>query len=338
MDLGRWRARLSFILILTVVGSALSVGVTGGAEYALSVDGGIDTPDKTITVEGQSFPVSETVRVEPGDPITVESSGPTDEMYEVNLLNKDNQIADYNNTLTGTETFSFDTDGLAPGSYVVALYGTDGNYKAIQPVVISGYDVAVSVDETVETNSETTISVDVTAKQNAPELDAVKVMLSNDETTRTITASESSEGTYTATTSFDTSGEYRVFATARGTDTFNGEQEILGLSNVQSVSVTSDEQQSDSDSNSGSDDSTAETETADSTPTTQTTTADAQSSATPTQTVTATTQSTSTELSPADNETTQTPSTTSTTSPLQAAQLLLFVLVIVGAVYRLRED
>ncbi|WP_143085651.1 hypothetical protein [Halogranum rubrum] len=332
LDMGHHpaRSRLALVVALVLLCSTLSFGVAAQSQYSLTVDGGIDTPDKTVTVEGQSFDVSETVRVEPGDEIAVETSGPTDKQYRVNLLNKKNQIAAYNNTLSGEESFSFETEGLTPGSYVVAVYGADGNYKMIQPVVVSGYDVSTDVDNTVEEDSESTITVDVEPKQNAPELESVKVMVSNDDDDiRTLTASETDDGTYTATTTFETSGEFDVFATVRGTDTFNGEKEILGISDVQSITVDDD-----SSDSSGSDDSSGDSNTE--TPT-MTTTA----------TMTATQPAETTEpsdASPTDSpETTESaqtpaPTTTNTTSPLHAVQLLLFVLVVVGSVYQLRNQ
>lgn len=326
------RSRLALVVALVLLCSTLSFGVAAQSQYSLTVDGGIDTPDKTVTIEGQSFDVSETVRVEPGEEIAVETSGPTDEQYRVNLLNKKNQIAASNNTLSGAESFSFETEGLNPGSYVVAVYGADGNYKTIQPVVISGYDVSADVDNTVEEDSESTITVEVDPKQNAPELESVKVMISNDDEDdfQTLTASESSDGTYTATTTFETSGEFDVFATVRGTDTFNGEQEILGISDVQSVIVDDDSSDSSGsgDSSDGSDSDTS----------TMTTTATKTATTTqPAETYEATDASPTDSSETTESAQTPAPTTTDTTSPLHAVQLLLFVLVVVGSAYQLRK-
>lgn len=328
------KQQLALVVLCALIGSAFSLGIATGAQYSLSVDGGIDTPDKTITVEGQSFPVSETVRIEPGEDINVQTQGPTDEFYRVNLLNKQNQVENYENTLKGSESFSFSTDGVPPGSYVVALYGTDGNYKEIQPVVISGYDVDVSVSESVATGAETSLSVDVTPKQNAPQLDTVELVVANDDSTRTVSVTDSSDGTYTGTTTFDSAGEYRVFATARGTDTYDGSKEIIGLSEVQSVSVNSDGQQS---TPANSDDESEPTTTPQTTTPSQTTT-EAQSSPETTQTASPTSASSNTaSATPEEPGTTQTPATTSATSPLTAVQLSLLLFVLIGSVYRLKQ-
>ncbi|SDM92497.1 YtkA-like [Halogranum gelatinilyticum] len=351
-------SHFALLVALLIVGSCV-VGVgTAQTQYSLDVDGSLDTPDRTVTVEGQSFEISETARVHPGTPITVHTTGSTDEFYRINLRNNERELWDYRNTLSGTETSSFSTEEMPPGSYVVSLLDSDGNVVQIQPIVVSGYDVSISTEDTVTAGSETEFTVTLQTNQNAPQLDSVEVIVGDDGSTERLTATKTGGETYEATVTFDEAGDYRVFATAHGTDTYNGENELIGLSNINSVSVTSG---SNGDGGDVGSTSTPTTATTTSSSTTTTATSTSPSSTTSSESTTTTTSSKTTTTTSAtttqtstvssaeptttqqststvsETNTSQTPSTTTTTAPFEGIQLLFVAFVLTGAIYRVRQ-
>ncbi|MFC4246061.1 MSCRAMM family adhesin SdrC [Natribaculum luteum] len=232
----RYTRVASTILALTLVLSACALtGVAASDEASLSVPGSIDTPTKTVSIEGTEYEVSSVAVREPGQslPVDVSASDSTD--FRVDLYNSDEQ-RENSQYGTGSERVTFDTDALDPGTYLLMLQ-IDDDYVEIHPVVISGYDVETDHADEIEPDEtlNATISVTPTAADGDPE--GVELVVWNDETTIRESAEQTDDGTYEATVSDLEEGTYDVYAIAQGGDEIDGEHEILGVSDGGSLEV-----------------------------------------------------------------------------------------------------
>jgi hypothetical protein len=162
----------------------------------------------------------------------------------VYVYNNEEQILAQQRGAGGDETFTFDLSGYEPGSYAVVTYH-DGDYTAIQPVVVSGYDVTMDAPGSVASDEQFTITADVTptAVNGAP--DAVRITLVTGGNTITVQATKNGNG-YTATVDASTLDEttYEVYALAQSDTEAFGRYEVLGFSDSRSLSVTAAETQS----------------------------------------------------------------------------------------------
>lgn len=259
MNRGRRNAALLFISVLALLTGGVQAGViTGASDYTLTVHGSIDTPARTVTVTGNDYTISSVAQVKRDASITVAVSAPTEEMYTVVVYNKDEQFAVPSKRGTGDETLTFDLNGLSSGSYMIAI--DKGEFKAIHPLVIKGYDVTLQAPAEVETSETIHLSADVTRRAGANTLHSVKIVIADEQMTIQKTATKGADGTYEVTIPAEdlAPGDYRVYATGRGENEAFGRKEILGLSTahtlsiVQSTPAGSNSQQDGSNSNTGS--------------------------------------------------------------------------------------
>ena len=282
--------------------TALFVGgiAASDAGYEIGVDGSVDTPDRQVTLEGDEYTVSAIGVVSPGEPIDVSVDAPTNASYDIYLYNEDRRAEDIITDAGSSETF----DGeYSAGSYLLAIW-EDGNVRTVHPVVVSSYDVSLDTPSDAESGSDVQFTVDVENVPDTPEnLNSVQVVVSKNGNDETLTATEASNGTYTVTTTLSETGDYLVYSNVRGSDTVNGQKELLGVSESNTVTVrdpTPTPTSTPTDTDSGGDPP------ADDTPTATTT-------VTPTTgTSTATTTPMDTTQSPTPNETTATPESTAT--------------------------
>ncbi|MFC6723297.1 hypothetical protein ACFQE1_02580 [Halobium palmae] len=203
------------------------------SDYDITIESSIDTPDTTITVDGEEYPVSSVGRVAAGDSMRIESSAPSGAEYDIYLYNSNGEIAD---TADGP-AWTVDTSNFDPGSYVAVLY-SDGEFKAVQPVVFSPFEIEMDVPNSIDSSAETEVTIEPTEITDADDISVVEVVFTNDETTRRINATEAEDGTYTATLPTDVpAGEYRIYSTIRGEERYNERNELLGISDSQEVAV-----------------------------------------------------------------------------------------------------
>lgn len=302
----------SKVVIALLVITAGSAAVAADGQYTLSMTDAIDTPTRTVTVEGTQFTVSAIGQVQPDSQISFGVDAPSGTDYSVYLYNADREIVD-TDRMTGSGTGSFPTDGLEPGSYMLVVNGPDGKYRAVHPVVIAGYEVQLTVPSGTQAGDSVTFSVELSQIDGTSEAaNWVEVVVSKDGEDRHLTATKESAGRYTVTTTLQEAGTYHVYANVRGTEQVEGRDEVLGASYSQQLSVS--EQTPTPTATPATEGSSSQQSTQTATPTaTSTETATATPTATEEPTVSPTDSSTP---SPTDR-TTATPSPTATPSSKQ---------------------
>lgn len=229
-------AVLALLCCASVVFGGIAVA---DSAYQVSVPESIDTPDRVVTLEGNEYTVSAIGVVSPGDPITAELAAPDGTDYSVYLYDNNRNVVDTKRVIDhqNTETVSFPTDDYDAGSYVLAVYGPDGNFRAVHPVVIRSYGLSVDAPKQAEPGEtiEVTVSVE-NVTGTTEQLNFVQVVLSNGDD-RTLRAAKTGDGTYTVETSLSASGEYLVYANARGYDDANEHKELIGADNTNAIEV-----------------------------------------------------------------------------------------------------
>ena len=226
------------LLFLFVVAVALG-GATGS--YGLSASGSVDVPDRTLTHEGTSYDVGSIAERSQGESLAVSVSVPDGTSFHVDLYDADRQLEE-STSGSGSDRVTFDTGNLAPGTYLLALYA-DGEYRAIYPLVVTGYDLSVAHDEKAPVDGTLTVTVDVTATAASGSPAAVEVVIWRGATTEQATATESDSGEYVAELSLSglATGDYTVYAVAQGSDVvYGGQQELLGISGSSAVTISED--------------------------------------------------------------------------------------------------
>jgi hypothetical protein len=246
---------IAFVCIAAVMVAPVgAVGAQEGGNYTLSVQNTVDLADRTVTIEGQTFTESSISKVRQGTDITAQVTAPdSDASYTVNLYNNEFQIVQ-SRSKTGSGTATFDTGSLAPGSYMVGVL-EDGEFRAIQSVVVPGYRVTTTTERPgggegpgagpggVDPGARSrvvhvTVSVTQTAASESPE--TVQAVLVGDDTTRFVTA-EQEDGRYRATiplVGLDR-GSYEVVGAVRGADSLrDGRKVVRGLSRTTTVEIT----------------------------------------------------------------------------------------------------
>ncbi len=356
----------STVGICLVIATVLAAGVfplsVGAATYELSSPSGVDTPDRTVTVAGTEFEVSETARVSKGDPIRLDTAGPSGTTYSVELRDSDRR---YKNDAeaTGNDRVSFSTSSLEPGTYFAVVFA-NGSVQTLYPIVVKKYEVSsMSVPSTAEAGASFDVSAELTQETSGPSLAAVEVVVTDESEDAVVQEELSSDGSdqYSGTISVPDEGEYKVYVFPRGEDELDGERVFLGLSDPASLEVEAAADDSDdggngdrggSDSSGSSSDDADPTETPTATPTetptatptetpTATPTETSMSTETPTEMSTETTDDDgdsagSTAESTAADESTDEPAT-ETSAPLGAVPLLLALLLVSGLALRLRQ-
>jgi PGF-CTERM protein len=292
-------------LLIVGLGSAVAVA----AEYEVGAQTSTDTPNRTVTVEGSSYEVTAVGHVAFGDALDVDVTAPDGEAVEVYLYDGDRRIIDSEET-TGDSTVAFETSYYEPGSYVLALYGDSDEIRAIQPVVFAGYETSIDVPADVTAGEPVDATVSLTNVTSMPAPHAVEVVVAQDDDVVSRTdAARTGDGDYEASLGSDLeAGDYTVYAMVRNQSTVDGKHELVGVSDLATLTVAnaSDGGQSGDQSGGGGADAGDPTETASETETETETDATTE---TPTETATPTTQ-------PADQQTaaTRTDDTTETTT------------------------
>ncbi|OAQ54121.1 hypothetical protein HTG_00910 [Natrinema mahii] len=267
MALSHTHSRLSQVAVLAVIlvvlvgsiGTVSAAADTDAEDSELTVSDTIDTPTRTVTIEGSEYTVSELASVDKGGSISVDVSTGANTNYNVYLYNSDKYV-ELSESGVGPQQLTMDTAPVDPGTYALTLY-IDGDYVDYLPVVISGYDVSTTHPTSVETGTEN-VTVDVTSTATADGTESspagVEVVAWNDDTVIRESATHVDGETYRATIStaeFAVEETYAVYAAAQGTEQYEGEPEALGVSDGGTLRVTRDDGGSDDDdSDSGTDD------------------------------------------------------------------------------------
>jgi len=219
---------------LVVALLCLGVGVAA-ASVDLAVEGSFETPAETLTVEGEEFTVTEVARVQPGEEIEVDVTTTRFGNFQVNLYTIDEEVQDFQ-TVGGDETVTFGTDGLDPGSYLVAAV-EDREFLAVQPVTVAGYAVAVDAPSTADTGSAFDATVTLEAIDETKAIGRVELVVWNDETRERIEMTPTGDSTYETTVDGVPAGTYDVYAVVVAEQQVDGEDDVIGYSDPQTLTV-----------------------------------------------------------------------------------------------------
>lgn len=211
----------------------LSCAALGGAAatYELTAQRTVDTPDRSITVDGQSFTITELARLSPGEDLVLETSAPTGATYSIYLYDADRRIVATTAELRGDDSATLGTANVEPGTYVATIYD-DGEFKAILPVVISGYSVTLGVTSAGDSNTSLTVTATLTREADVPRPSAVELVVVDRDTAQVTSRTTMSRATgeYRATVQLAEKGEYVGYVNVRGRQTSDGRRLLLGVS------------------------------------------------------------------------------------------------------------
>ena len=289
--------------------------------YQISSSDATTVPERTVDFQGNAYTLDTLIRADAGDSISIDVSAP-DAIYRVYMYNSDEQIVDSQRG-DGSGSFTFDLTGYAPGSYMLTVY-ENGDYKALQPVLVKGYEVSTTAPSQVDADDTFQVDIDVTKTDADDDPPIVEAIIANDDTDHTVTATQSGDS-YTASVDAAqlSTGEYTLYGVVRRTETVFGQEELVAMTSGQSVQIGADPTPTPTSPPPTS----TPTETPTTTPATPTTTPDqptpTTTPATPTvtpSTPTATPSSptstiTSTPDTPTDSPATSTPTATPTSTP-----------------------
>ncbi|WP_416840429.1 cell surface protein [Haloferax sp. DFSO52] len=357
------RPRVSIPLLVAAAllfAAVASPSLGASAEYDITIDGALDTVDRTVSTSYGEFTITEIGRADAGESVTIAVDASTTADYTITVLDGEQRIR-RSQAASGDTTATFDTEGMEAGTYAVTVgnQSTDEVYE-VEPLVIRAYDVVVESDNTAEADSSLDVTIELDQLEAGEPVHEVQVALTDGSQDIKVDATKVSDSTYTATVPLDkfAPGDYSLYAVVRSDDTTLGENELVGVSDerpievVEASSTTESTQTTESTGggSTGGSDSTA-TATTDSTTVTETTTPE--DTATTTQTTTdgptvtettastedtaTTTQTTDDVLTPNDQSTSST-RTTSSELPNTAVQTLFTILLVAAVGWRLGRN
>ncbi|MDB9235644.1 PGF-pre-PGF domain-containing protein [Halorubrum ezzemoulense] len=238
------QTRPALLLILAVLGVFAGVVAADGS-YEITVENGeIDVPEREVSVAGQDITVTSVAPIEQGEALDISTSTTQDSPYDVILYNSDMNFEAFEPGLSGDESITFQTGGLAPGTYGVVI--DTGEVETVQPVVIEAYQMSLSAPS--EVNRSENASADISLDETNPEPEVVEVVLANNTVNKRVSAERTAEGEYTAAipTEYEP-GEYRLYAAARNETGGSGltDAEILSLSDEYTLTITESERETD---------------------------------------------------------------------------------------------
>jgi len=253
------RRVLTVVLVCCLCTSMVGIVVADSESFRAA--NAIETPEET---PASGTTINHIGVFDQGEQIEATITGP-EETYEIGLFDSsDTEIA---NQPEVSDTVTFDSDDLSPGSYFLSV--TDVPFEYVAPIVISGYDVAVDLNENTAAD-ELTIEATVTetALQGAPHKVEAVVWNDDRETRTELTADGefSSSGEYESTISIDDFGgePYNVYVVAVSENEIQGENEILAIGEASGGDQDDDSNGTDNGSDDTGDDSDDSDETDDS--------------------------------------------------------------------------
>ena len=254
----------SFLLI-TVVVLSITVFTGGAAGYSMSPSGSqdvIEISERQIDSEYGSATISSLSSIGAGDSVAVAVGVGAEEMNpNLQIRDQDNSILKLRSNVTDGSVQTFESSVFVPagqsdttaGTYLISLW-SEGELVAAHPVVVQGYDVSVSVPESVEKGSNTTVTADL-SERDLPinsDVESVEIAIGDDDAEIQTEMTQSDSGSYSAT--IDTSeldtNSYRVYVGVRGdAETELGENELLAITEAPDLSVKDNDESDESVSN-----------------------------------------------------------------------------------------
>lgn len=233
------QSTLSLLLVILIATPVSVVAQQTSDGYEIQAEPSIDTPESMVSLSGAEYEMSSIGRAHAGESLTISTSVRSNVAYDLYLFDSERRII-ATHAMEGDGTWTIDTSSYDPGSYVVAIYGTDGQFKDIQPLVIADYRASLQAPSTVSPSSPMAIEVRTAPITGSQDISSVEVVLSNGDVTRRVEATKSSEGTYTAQVTTDVPpGEYGIYAVVRGESAYQGRKEPIGISDRSRISIVS---------------------------------------------------------------------------------------------------
>ena len=226
----RWLAGSLLVLLLL-----FGISVTATGHVSISIDGSFETPEETVTVDGEEFTVTQVRRVHPGEEFDVAVSADVRQPYQINVYTLDEQVQDFKRGL-GDSQVTFETEFLDPGSYLVAAVAEDG-VLAVHPLTVSGYAPTVDAPSTVDEETPFDVTIQLEELDDTKAIGRVEVVVWNDETRERFTATQVDGDTYEATVDGLANASYDVYAVVLAEESVDGEDDVIGLSDPGNLTV-----------------------------------------------------------------------------------------------------
>lgn len=220
---------------LFVVVLVLGVGVAAQSSVSISIEGSFETPSDTVTVDGEEFNVTQVTKLRPDDVMTVVTSAPGGKRYQVNVYTLTEDIQDSIRE-TGPARMDFRTEYLDPGSYLVAAVDRN-EFLDVKPITVVGYETDVDLPSTVDEDTPFEATVQLEEIDNTKSVGRVEIVVWNDDGRERIEADQLEDHTYEATVDGLANETYDVYAVVVAEEQIEGEDDVIGLSDPQTLTV-----------------------------------------------------------------------------------------------------
>jgi uncharacterized membrane protein YgcG len=210
--------------------------------YDIGIPGSVAIPTREVTVDETTYQVDAVAKQDSNSSYTISVSGPSDTSYNVNLYTRNSQFYQtIDSRVEGSKDITYSMPDLDPSTYYIAI--EDGGIKTIHPLVVRGYSVSASSDQTVTRGETIDASVSLSEiDDGASDPTAVQAVVGNETDMVRVDAAEASDGSYEAGLPTDelSPGTYALYAVVRGPNTTSsGDQEALGVSDRHDVTIES---------------------------------------------------------------------------------------------------
>lgn len=223
------------VVVVLIVGAAAAPAAAADP-YDIDSPDALELPQWTVSFEGETHVVDAMIRTNPGADNEVEVTAP-DESYDVVVYNRTGAVME-ERPANGSDTFTFDFDGYAFGTYLLVVRD-DGDVRDVLPVVVRGYTMTLDAPESAAPGEAVDVRVEVTRTIAGDRPNAVTVVLADGDDWVQEEATRQSDGSYLATVSTDgfETGEYAVWALAECTVEAFGYTELEGLSSPSTLEL-----------------------------------------------------------------------------------------------------
>lgn len=208
----------------------------------------IDVPEQTVTLRGETYEIKLIGRGEVGEQLNVRVEGPENETYSPVLVNPRGPPSDVSPPMParGNSRPSFDTTGIPPGMYFVAVRNQNQT-QTVQPVVVSATETSLSGPDCLGTGSTAVFEVYVNEGQ-AGDISHVELVAFNQNRTIRTAADRERANLYRAELPLEnvsqTDTKLLVHAkiyTGDGQDNSRSLQDVVGISKQHTLFVVEDE-------------------------------------------------------------------------------------------------
>jgi PGF-CTERM protein len=210
--------------------------------YDIDIPGSVAIPTREVTVEGTTYQVDAIARQDSNSQYTISVTAPSDATYDLLLKDRNgNTQRIIERQVTGSGDYSYDMSDYDPSTYYIVV--ENSGVKTIHPLVVRGYSVSASSSETATRGETIDASVSISqVDPDAPDPTKVQVVLGNETDMVRADATQTGDGSYEADLPTEdlSSGSYALYGVVRGPKTTSsGDQEALGISDRQDVTIES---------------------------------------------------------------------------------------------------